>query len=313
MRVIAHDVLFEAPVRRAGRTLVAALPLALGIGLVFGWAAVARALRPLDELEKAAARLEATSPLALGVNAKPLELARLERAFDGLLGRIGAALAAERGFTQEASHELRTPLTVVRAHVERCLRSSSPQERENDLRSAIREIDALEAVVESLLLLARSDGASMRLEPVNLCDLARSVARQRALIDIATVSPVEVEAPDEILVRGSEDMLGRAIGNLVENARKFAGPAGRVRVRVLVEGAAAVLTVADDGPGIPEASRPHVFDRFFRDPAQRETSVGAGLGLAVVRAVVVRHGGTVSAGASDLGGAELRVEIPLLT
>jgi len=312
MRAIARDVLFEPSVLRAGVTLVVALPIALAIGMVLGGVAIARALRPLDDLEQAAARLTATSTLALGVGARPKELARLERSFDGLLERLGAALATERRFTQEASHELRTPLTVLRARMERLALARSDEERGEHVAAIARELHALETLVEALLLLARSEDAPLPRVPVNLCDLARSAARRQGLIDGAIGRPIEVEAPDEILVRGSEELLDRAIGNVVENARKFAGPSGRIRLRVEAGSGLGVISVADDGPGIADSARVQIFERFFRDPAHRHTSNGAGLGLAVVRAIVARHGGSVSAGQSEFGGAELKFEVPLL-
>jgi signal transduction histidine kinase len=312
VRVIERDVLLDPGVRRAGGALFAALPIALGIGMILGGIAIARALRPLDELERAAAGLTATSPLALGVGAKPREIARLERSFDALLDRLGDALARERRFTQEASHELRTPLTVLRARVERLAAAPSDQERREHIAAVARELGSLESLVEALLLLARSEDAPLPRIPVNLCDLARSAAHRQGLVDGSAGQPIVVDAPDEILVRGSEELLDRAIGNVVENARKFAGPAGRIRVRVEAAGGQGVISVSDDGPGIAVDARARVFDRFFRDPAHRQSSNGAGLGLAVVRAIVVRHGGSVSAGASDLGGADFRLTLPLL-
>ena len=312
MRAIAPDVLSEPSVRRVGVTLLAVLPIAVTIGTVLGGAAMARALRPLDDLEQAAARLTVTSPLALGVGARPLEIARLERSFDALLERIGAALARERRFTQEASHEIRTPLTVLRARVERLASARSEDDRRDHVAAMLRELHSLETLAEALLLLARAEEAPLPRVPVNLCDLARSAAHRQGLVDGAAVRPVEVEAPDEILVRGSEELLDRAIGNVVENARKFSGPSGRIRLRVEVRGRSGMISVADDGPGIADAIRDQVFERFYRDPAHRQTSDGAGLGLAVVKAIVARHGGSVSAGRSGWGGAELCLELPLL-
>lgn len=313
MRAIAPDVLSDPSVRRVGVILLATLPIALAIGTALGGVAIARALRPLDDLEQAAARLTATSPLALGVGARPLEIARLERSFDALLLRIGAALARERRFTQEASHEIRTPLTVLRARVERLASARSDGDRRDHVAVVLRELDSLETLVEALLLLARAEEAPLTRVPVNLCDLARSAAHRQELVDGAGGRPVDVEAPDEILVRGNEDLLDRALGNVVENARKFSGPTGRIRIRVEARDGRGVISVADDGPGIPEATRAQVFERFYRDPAQRQASDGAGLGLAVVRAIVARHGGTVAAGRSELGGAELTLELPLLS
>jgi signal transduction histidine kinase len=280
--------------------------------MVLGGIAIAKALKPLDELEQAAARLTAASPLALGVGARPLEIARLERSFDGLLERLGAALARERRFTQEASHEIRTPLTVIRARVERLAAARTDGERGDHVVAVLRELGSLETLVEALLLLSRAEDAPLPRDPVNLCDLARSAARRQGLVDGATGTPVAVEAPDEILVRGSEELLDRAIGNVVENARKFAGPAGRIRLRIEARSGRGVISVADDGPGIAEGTRAQVFERFYRDPSQRQASDGAGLGLAVVRAIAVRHGGDVTADRSDLGGAELRIDLPLL-
>ena len=312
MRAIARDVLFEPSVLLAGVILIAAFPLALAIGMMLGGVAIGRALRPLDDLEKAATRLTATSTLALGVGARPQELARLERSFDDLLERLGAALATERRFTQEASHELRTPLTVLRGRMERLAQAGSEEERGQHIAAIARELNALETLVEALLLLARSEDAPLPRVPVNLCDLARSAARRQGVLDGTAGRPIEVEAPDELLVRGSEELLDRAIGNVVENARKFAGSSGRIRVRVEAVAGRGVISVADDGPGIASEARSQVFDRFFRDAAHRQSSNGAGLGLAVVRSIVLRHGGSVSAGQSEFGGAELRFELPLL-
>ena len=312
MQAIARDVLYEPSVRGTGGILLVALPIALTIGMILGGIAIARALRPLDDLEQAAARLTATSPLALGVGARPQELARLERSFNGLLERLGAALSRERRFTQEASHELRTPLTVLRGRVERLASARSDLDRAAHVSAILRELRSLETLVEALLLLARSEDAPLPRVPVNLCDLARGAAQRQRLLDGGHAGPIDVEAPDEILVRGSEELLDRAIANVVENARKFAGPSGRIRLRVETASDRGVICVADNGPGIPTDVRAKVFERFFRDPAHRHTSNGAGLGLAVVRAVVARHGGAVTAGQSDLGGADLRLELPLL-
>jgi signal transduction histidine kinase len=180
------------------------------------------------------------------------------------------------------------------------------------LDKALHEADALDRLIDALLLLARSESATLPATPVNLCDLARDVAgRQREKDGAAARSP-EVDAPDEILVRGSEELLACAIGNLVENARKFAGPHARIRIRVGQDGANATVAVADDGPGIPAADRERIFDRFYRAATSRATKDGVGLGLAVAKTIASRHQGSIVATASDLGGAELRIAIPRL-
>jgi signal transduction histidine kinase len=247
------------------------------------------------------------------VGARPAELASLERAIDGLLARVGDALAREKRFTQEASHELRTPLTLLRVRIEHLTQHLADRPAlGGEAQEALRDVESLDRLVEALLLLARSESAGLPSTPVNLCDIAREAAARQIRALGKDGWTLEVTAPDEILVRGSEELLARAVSNLIENARKFGGDRPRVRVRVLEESGRGVIAVDDDGPGILPELRPLVFERFVRGPAERNRVPGVGLGLAVVRAVAERHGGDVSAGAGPLGGEEIRISIPLL-
>jgi len=179
--------------------------------------------------------------------------------------------------------------------------------------AALDDIDALDRLVEALLVLARSESAPLPETPVNLCDLAREVAAQQARAGGSSSGAPQVDAPDEILVKGSEELLGRALGNLVENSRKFAGREGAIRITVREVSGRGVMVVADDGPGIPAELRPFVFERFVRGPTDRHRLQGAGLGLAVVHAIVLRHGGDVSTGPGSKGGEEVTISLPLLT
>ena len=313
VRVVTDDVLVRPDVRRFGTVLLAALPVATVAGAFLGRALFRRKLAPLGQLEEAAAASSADPGVALKVETASRELATLRDAFNGLLARLGEALSRERRFTQEASHELRTPLAVLRGRVEGLEAEGplTPAQREH-AGAALAKVDALDRLVDALLLLARSESASLPSAPVNLCDLARDVARQQAVRDGAGCRPPVVEAPDEILVRGSEQLLERAIANLVENARKFGGPRAAIRIRVSKQEPSATVAVADDGPGIDAGEKNKVFDRFFRGTGARRADDGVGLGLAVTRAIVHRHRGEIEAAESDLGGAEFRMTIPLL-
>jgi len=303
VRVVTRDVLHQPEVRRFAAALLGALPLAALVGALLGSTLFSRRLVPLTRLEEAAAASVADPEVTLRVEANAREIANLRDAINGLLGRLGDALARERRFTQEASHELRTPLTAIRGRLERLITAASTPAQADHAAKALREVDGLNVLVDALLLLARSESAPLPQTPVNLCDLARAEGARQA---------AAVEAPDEILVRGSEELLERAIANLVENARKYAGAKARVRIRASRNGLSATLAVADDGPGIPEAERASVFERFYRAPQTRESTGGSGLGLAVARAIVLRHKGSLEVGASDLGGAEFRIVIPVL-
>jgi len=306
VRVVTNNVLHLSAVRRAAAVMLTALPLAAALGTLLGRSLFRRRLAALKRLEGVVAETAADAGASIAVPAETREIATLQDAFNGLLSRLGQALSRERRFTQEAAHELRTPLAMLRARLE----PLAPKEPR--AAAALEDVDALDRLVDALLLLARSEQAPLPATPVNLCDLARDAAQRRFLVDGAGSRRPEVEAPDEILVRGSEDLLARAVGNLVDNARKFGGPEARIVIRVREEGPRAIVSVADDGPGIPAGASEQVFERFFRGAATRGSVEGAGLGLAVVRAIATRHQGTVAACASDLGGAEFLLELPAL-
>ena len=237
------------------------------------------------------------------MNAPTAELHALESAFDGLLARLGDALASERRFTREASHELRTPLTALRGQLERLAGQLHGREGSAEAAALLEPLDSLDRLIDALLLLARSDAAEVPRARVNLCDIARETAA-------AGAPPAEVSAPDEVLVDGSEELLERAAANLVGNARRYAGPSARVRVEVRRQGEDCVMTVDDSGPGIPASLRDRVFEPFFRGPGA-SPEPGAGLGLAVVRAIVHRHGGSITAGPSPLGGERMTMRLPV--
>jgi signal transduction histidine kinase len=303
---VTLDVLHLPAVRRAAAVMLAALPLAAALGTLLGGSLFRRRLSALGRLEAAVAGTAADAGASIDVPAGTREIATLQDAFNGLLARLGEALSRERRFTQEAAHELRTPLATLRARLEP-MAASEPRAAQ-----ALDDVDALDRLVDTLLLLARSESAPLPATPVNLCDLARDAAQRRFLTDGERSRRPEVDAPDEILVRGSEDLLARALCNLVDNARKFGGPQARIVIRVREEGPRAFVSVADDGPGIPAGSVERVFERFFRGADVRPNVDGSGLGLAVVRAIATRHQGTVEARASTLGGAELLLELPAL-
>ena len=213
-------------------------------------------------------------------------------------------------FTADASHELRTPLSVIEAEVDLALgRSRSTDEYEGVLQRIGSESARLRAIVEDLLWLARADGAAPdagRFEVVDVATMAdATVARFAAVADTGSFRLSAVTAPaGTALVRADGDGIDRLVAVLVDNACKHAGAGGAVEVTVAVGGGRVVLTVDDSGPGIPEAHRELVFDRFHRaDPSPG----GTGLGLAIADAVVHATSGTWSLGSAPLGGARFEV------
>jgi len=222
------------------------------------------------------------------------------------------ALRRQREFAADASHELRTPLTVIRASVEDLERH--PKQSVADVGAALtdirEEVDHMTAMVEDLLLLARSDSGAVALErvPLDLGDMASTGASGLARpaadrgVDVV-VDPVPAE------VTGDPARLRQLVGILVDNAVRHAPTGSRVDVRVRTDGPDAILIVDDAGPGIRPEDLPHVFDRFYR--AAGAPGGGTGLGLAIAAWIVERHGGRIAAANRDEGGARFTVHIPL--
>jgi signal transduction histidine kinase len=207
-------------------------------------------------------------------------------------------------FTADASHELRTPLSVIRAEADVAL--SAPREAaayRDSLRRIQGETHRLRQLVEDMLWLARFDSNPPRpgSEPVDLGTLAQACADRFRAVGPA----VSAETPDDaVLISAPPEWIDRLAGVLVDNACRYAGPDGTVRIQVRAQGSRASLTVEDSGPGIPEAERPLLFDRFHR---ATEHGSGAGLGLAIGDSIVRSTGGRWHVGDSPLGGALMSV------
>jgi len=223
------------------------------------------------------------------------------------------ALRRQREFAADASHELRTPLTVIRVSVDDLERH--PKDPVAEVGTALtdirEEVDHMTAMVEDLLLLARSDSGAMELErvPVDLGDVASSGAS--ALTRVAAdrgVGLVVDPVPAEVV--GDPARLRQLVGILVDNALRHAPGGSQVGVRVRAEAGNAILVVEDEGPGIRPEGLQRVFDRFYR--AAGAPGGGTGLGLAIAAWIVERHGGRIAAANHEPHGARFTVQLPLI-
>lgn len=224
---------------------------------------------------------------------------------------IRDALRRQREFAADASHELRTPLAVVRASAEHLTRNQDKAVGEvgTAVDDITAEVDHLTALVEDLLLLARSDSGAVELtrESLDLADVAADATG--ALTGLAAASDVRIALdPVPTLVVGDPARLRQLVTILVDNAIRHGPIGGTVGVIVRNEGREAVLTVDDDGPGIPPEDRARVFDRFWRGSDARPG--GTGLGLAIGAWVVAGHGGSIAAVERAGGGSRFVVRLP---
>jgi signal transduction histidine kinase len=263
------------------------------------WALTGRALRPVEAIR---AEVEVISGSTMHRRVpEPTahdEIGRLARTMNAMLGRLERASIRQREFVADASHELRSPVTTIRTELEVAVARGNDTDWQA---TAVRVLAAearLEALIGDLLELARLDeGASTGGddEAVDLVELARAHAGPA----------VDVSGNEPVILRGNRLQLERACTNLIDNARRHA----RARVAVTVEPGR--LIVDDDGPGIPAADRERVFERFTRlEEARDRDHGGTGLGLALARGIATRHGGTIRAEDSPLGGARLVLELP---
>jgi signal transduction histidine kinase len=207
-------------------------------------------------------------------------------------------------FTADASHELRTPLSVIRAEADLALASPRPAADYRDTLLRISaESDRLRRLVEDMLWLARFDSQPPRLdeEPVDLGTVALTGADRFRSVGPALTADVPAEA---VLINSPPEWVDRLAGVLLDNACRYAGPEGQVKITVAATGSRATLTIEDSGPGIPPEQRPRLFDRFSR---ATEHGSGAGLGLAIGDSVVRSTAGRWEVGDSPLGGALLSV------
>jgi len=273
---------------------IAGVSLAIGLGLL----AARPALRPVDRLIEATEHVASTRDLRRRIEVHgDGELDRLARSFNQMLEALDESERTQRQLVADASHELRTPLASLRTNMEVLARDHrmGAEERDRLLGDVNGQLARLSGLVADLVDLARGDTPSGVIEPVRLGEVA---AEQ---VDVARSHYPGLRftlRADDSVVDGDAARLGRAIGNLLDNAGKWSPPAGVVEVAV----EHGRISVRDHGPGVAAHDAPRVFDRFWRAPAARRLP-GSGLGLAIVRQVALSHGGTAAVETAPDGGA----------
>jgi two-component system OmpR family sensor kinase len=300
------------------------IELAAGGGLLLvlalgSWLILRRGLRPLERMATSA-RTIAAGDLSLRVEPADgkTEVGQLGLALNTMLTEIEAAFrereATERKLRQflaDASHELRTPLTSIRGFSE-LFRLGADQDRvqlEVILRRIEEETARMKTLVEDLLLLARLDETRpVEREPVDLAVLAADACSDAIAVDAGR--PMELDAPEPVVIAGDQDHLRQAIANLVNNALRHTPAGSPVEVGARLDGGAALVTVRDHGPGLDGDALAHVFDRFWQADAAR-VGAGAGLGLSIVAGIAAEHGGVARAANHPDGGAVFTLELPI--
>ena len=308
----AAEVSFQQEQLRASwLTAALALALAAGLAVVLGRAFVT----PVKRLADATHRLAAGNYATRVPVDTPDELGRLAADFNRLAETLERNETLRRRFMADVSHELRTPLAVLSAELEALEDGVRPLTRES-LASLRGEVNALGKLVGDLNQLALADVGALayRKQTVNVVPLVQQALESYRERFAERGLAIETALAGDARVFGDADRLVQLFRNLLENSARYTDPGGRVQIALRREDGRAILDFDDAAPGVPAASLPHLFERFYRvDASRSRANGGAGLGLAICSSIAAAHGGEIAAAPSPLGGLRVRVALPLAT
>ena len=288
---------------------------AMVLAVAGGWWLMRRALTPVAKLTVAVEKIHEHN---LGEKIPRThngdELDRLTEVFNAMTGRLDDSFNRIREFTLHASHELKTPLTILRGETETALRenSLSPAESER-AKSQLEELTRLTRIVDGLTLLAKADAGqvALNLETVRLDELVRDSFADLQILAEPHGIKVELEACEEISMRGDRHRLRQLLLNLADNAVKYNQPQGRVTMSLRRSENLAEFKIANTGGGIPAEILSRVFDRFFRGDAAHASAVeGCGLGLSIAQWIVSAHGGKIQIASGPSTLTIVSVQLP---
>lgn len=295
--------------------LALGLPVAMGIITLGGYWLVYRALRPVEQITRAAEKItQLNLSDRLPVANSGDELERLSLALNRMIARLDDAFQNSRRFAADASHDLRTPLTILRGELENMVEDSKlDRELRARLGSLLEEAIHLTKIVEQLFTLTQLDSGNSCTERkrFDLSELARTTAEQMSLLAEDKRIALACEAPQPVWVEGDRSRIKQVIVNLLDNAVKYTRPEGRVLLRVETTNGHARLEVEDNGIGIPADALAHVFERFFRvDKTRSAGAESAGLGLSIVKSICTAHGAEVKVASTPNVGSRFSITLP---
>src|SRR5436305_10230873 len=298
--------------------LLFAAPLLLIAASAGGYWISKRALAPVDEISHAAQQISIENLTErLRVPQTGDQLQRLSETLNAMLSRLEASVRRITQFTADASHELRAPVSLIRTTAEVAVlkRDRPAQEYLEALDDILEEAERTSQVVDSLMLLARTDSGKETLDcvPVDACSIVRSAAEQGERLARNQGVEFAMDLPaNPVLIQADADALRRALLILMDNAAKYTPRGGSVRVGLATRDGFAAASVADTGIGIDPGDIPRIFDRFWRaDRARSREQGGAGLGLSIAKWIVDMHGGSISAESEPGKGSVFTIRVPL--
>jgi heavy metal sensor kinase len=296
-------------------TLALGVPFIIAVAALGGIFVMRRALRPLDEITRAAETITSRNfGERLPIVHTGDELERLTTSLNRMVSRLEDSFQHINRFSADVSHELRTPLTILRGELESLTQYDhlSPAAMEV-IGSALEEIGRLTQIINQLLEISRLEAgqATREVSIVSLGELATGTAEQMRLLADEKSIRLDYLVSSEVAVMGNASLLKQIVVNLLDNAIKYTPAGGSVELLVESKGSKAVLEVRDTGIGIPGYALPHICERFYRaDKARTRHSGGAGLGLSIVKSICTAQGGELSILSKEGEGTRVRIEMP---
>lgn len=287
--------------------------IVLFFGLAGGWWISSRAFKPVENISATAVKI-AAGDLSQRINTADTEseLGQLAAVLNSTFARLEAAFAQQKQFASDAAHELRTPVSVILTQTQSALnRERDAKDYKQTIEACQRAAQRMRKLIGALLELARLDAGQEQMKRLRFdfaktvaegVELVRPLAGERGIQLMAELSPLEIT--------GDADRLGQVVTNLLTNAIEYNHDGGEVRVALKPENGMAVLTVSDTGQGIATEDLPRVFERFYRADKSR-SSGNAGLGLAICRAIVTAHGGSIDVASEEHVGTTFTLRLPV--
>jgi len=244
------------------------------------------------------------------------ELKKLAETFNTMSEKLERLDKSRNQFVSNASHELKTPLSTMKILLENIIYQPDmdPNVRTEFLTDVNMEIDRLNLIISDLLTLVSMDTKAMRLrlETFKLADAVKEVVQRLSVVAEQKHQEIKVSLSDGCEMHADYAKLTQAVYNILDNAIKYTPQGGLIRVRLIRSGRNAVLTIADNGPGIPKEDQAHIFDRFYRvDKARSRDTGGTGLGLSIVHQFVLMHGGNITVDSVEGNGTTFTIELPM--
>jgi len=279
------------------RTLIIAVPLALGLAAAGGIFLARRALKPVDKIAQTAQEIgEGDLSQRINVNTKD-ELGRLAATLNEMIGRLEKAFQRQKQFTSDASHELRTPLAVIEAESTLSLQKERPSsDYQQSLEIISQESRQMSSLIDQLLTLARADAGKEQwnFTEVDLGKLIGNLSKDVEILCQEKGLSFLLGQTQDLMVKGDKARLRGLFMNLLDNAIRYTPSPGTVSVSLRREGQMSVVAITDTGVGIPAEDIPFIFERFYRvDKSRSRAEGGSGLGLAICRHIAEAHGGKI--------------------